>query len=309
MRHLVSILVFGAMLAAAALPVDIDAQAADGGRRLALGRITEEPDRNIARLNAMASYLSGALAPDGIEAVDVTIAETPKKMAELLRKGEVDLFSETASTAIALIEAGLAEPLLREWKKGVPEYRSVIFVRTDGGIRSLTDLRGRKFAFEDPGSTSGYLLPRVAMAAAGLSLEELANPRNNAPADAVGYSFANGEINVVAWVNRGLADAGAISNLDWEDPEKSPERLRKDLTVIHETPPVIRSLMMVRSSLDAATKERLSEVLLQMHEHDEGLAAMKSYFGVSRYDAFDESARANLESVGKFWRVAGVKIE
>lgn len=277
---------------------------ADEGQHLTLGRITQEPGKNVARLNAMAAYLGAMLAPDGISAVRVVIADTPEKMAAMLRNDEVDLFSETPFTALDLMKEGLADPLLREWKKGAAEYRTVIIARRDGDVRSLEDLPGRKFAFEDSGSTSGYFLPRVALEAAGLSLEKLDDPRA-APADgAVGYSFAKGEINVVAWVNRGLADAGAISNLDWENPKKAPERLKESLTIIHETQPIIRSLMMVRRTLDPDMKKRLASVLTRMHETSEGQAALNDYFKVSRYDPLTGQAAVGLETARRIWRQA-----
>lgn len=277
---------------------------ADEERYLTLGRITQEPGKNIDRLNAMAGYLGAMLAPDGITAVRIVIAETPEKMSEMLRNGEVDLFSETPFTALDLMKEGVADPLLREWKKGVAEYHTVIFARRDGGVRTLKDLMGRKFAFEDAGSTSGYFLPRAALKSAGLSLEKLDDPRDTPATDMVGYSFAKGEINIVAWVNRGLADAGAISNLDWEDPGKAPERLKDGLTVIYETPPVIRSLMMVRRTLIPEMKERLASVLMLMHETSEGQAALNGYFKVSRYDRLNGQAAAGLENARQIWRLA-----
>lgn len=283
--------------------VDAPACAAEG-RYLTLGRITDEPGKNIKRLNAMAGYLDTILESDGISAVRIVIAETPQHMATLLRNGEVDLFSETPLAAFELMEAGLAEPLMREWKKGVAEYHSVIIARSHGEVVSLQDLSGRKFAFEDPGSTSGYFLPRMALEAAGLELEELDDPRGTPTGDALGYSFANGEINVVAWVNRGLADAGAISNLDWSDPKKAPPRLKEGLTIIHETQPVIRSLMMVRRTLDADVKKRLITVLAQMHETPEGKTALKSYFKVSRYDRLADDAADGLNNARRMWRQA-----
>ena len=39
-------------------------------------------------------------------------------------------------------------------------YRGQIIARTDSGIESLEDLAGRKFAYVDPASTSGFILPR-----------------------------------------------------------------------------------------------------------------------------------------------------
>lgn len=283
--------------------VDTPVSAAEG-RFLTLGRITQEPDKNVKRLDAMARYLAAILASDGISAVKVAIAESPEQMAGMLRKGEVDLFSETPLAAFGLMEEGLAEPLMREWKKGVAEYHSVIIARSHGAIRSLRDLGGRKFAFEDSGSTSGYFLPRMALEAAGLELEELDNPRATPAGDALGYSFANGEINVVAWVNRGLADAGAISNLDWDNPKKAPPRLKEGLTIIYETQPVIRSLMMVRRTLDADLKKRMESVLAQMHETSEGKAALKTYFKVSRYDRLANDAADGLDNARRIWRQA-----
>jgi phosphonate transport system substrate-binding protein len=274
------------------------------GKQLTLGRITQEPGKNIDRLNGLAEYLSVVLAPNGIASVKIVIAESPDRMGEMLRNGEVDLFSETPFVALDLMEAGLAEPLMREWKKGVAEYHTIIIARGDGEVRSLEDLRGRKVALEDPGSTSGYFLPRAALEAAGLSLEKLDDPRNTVTGDAVGYSFAEGEINIVAWVNRGLADAGAISNLDWENPKKAPAQLKEGLTIIHETQPIIRSLMMVRRTLDAETKERLASVLARMHETSKGKAALEKYFKVTRYDPLTGEAAAGLESARRIWRQA-----
>jgi phosphonate transport system substrate-binding protein len=280
------------------------AGAAETGQRLVLGRISAEPHKHLERLGAMAEYLAPRLVDQGIAGVDVVIADSPARMRSLLEEGKVDLVSETAFMAIDFMDAGVAKPLLREWKKGVAEYHSVIFVRKDSGLRTLSDFVGRKFAFEDPGSTSGYLMPRVALEDAGLHLALLPDPRNPAPDDALGYSFANGEINVVAWVNRGLADGGAVSNLDWDDPETAPAALKDELRVIHETTPVIRSLMLARQSFDDDLCERIAVILESMHESPEGRAVLKKYAKVLRYDRLEGEASRGLEEARSIWRRA-----
>jgi phosphonate transport system substrate-binding protein len=279
--------------------------AADSGQRLVLGRISGEPHKHLDRLQTMADYLAVQLADFGITGVDVLIAESPGRMRSLLQEGKVDLFSETAFVALDFMNNGAAKPLLREWKKGVAEYHSVIIVRKDSGLKTLSDLVGRKFAFEDPGSTSGYLIPRVALEDAGLRLSELPDPRNPVPDGALGYSFALGEINVVAWVNRGLADAGAISNLDWMDPDTAPAGLKNELRVIHETESVIRSLILARQSLDDRLCEQITEILESMHESPEGRAVLSEYFNVARYDRIEGDAMRGLEAARSTWRRVG----
>ncbi|WP_413208318.1 PhnD/SsuA/transferrin family substrate-binding protein [Rhodospirillum sp. A1_3_36] len=54
----------------------------------------------------------------------------------------------------------LAVPL---WN-GAPLYQSYIIGRADGDMASLEDLRGRIFAYSDPDSNSGYLVPRQLLA-------------------------------------------------------------------------------------------------------------------------------------------------
>lgn len=52
-------------------------------------------------------------------------------------------------------------------------YHSIIITRKDSGISSLKEIRDRGFAFTDPKSTSGFLLPMLALKKSGLSLDNL----------------------------------------------------------------------------------------------------------------------------------------
>ncbi len=262
--------------------------------RLVIGRISTNVRKHWPRLEAMASYLTGELADQGITGIDVRLVDTLEEMQELFRAGEVDLASETAFGAIELAQDGLAEMLLREWKSGVSSYSTVIFARRGSGIDSLDDLVGRNFVFEDRGSTSGYLVPRAFMAQAGYDLVEIDDPLAQPPIGSIGYAFAENEENVVSRVVRGFADVGAISNLDWADEDEVSEADRHDLFVVHETDPIIRSIMLVRSSLDPAIKTRLASVLEQMHESEAGLETLREYWKVAKFDRIEGAALDSL---------------
>lgn len=67
---------------------------------------------------------------------------------------------------------GAVEPLwvARESDGGI-SYIAVMVVRSDSGITSLEQLRGKSLAWADPNSTSGYLVPRSELRAAGIGTE------------------------------------------------------------------------------------------------------------------------------------------
>src|SRR5690606_736281 len=52
-------------------------------------------------------------------------------------------------------------------------YWAVIVTRTDSPIQTIEDLRGKRFAWVDSSSTSGYLFPRSMIQAKGLKLDDL----------------------------------------------------------------------------------------------------------------------------------------
>jgi len=54
---------------------------------------------------------------------------------------------------------------------GSTGYHSIGFARVDSDIASLDDMEGRVFAFGDPNSTSGYLIPSIQIPRAGYSME------------------------------------------------------------------------------------------------------------------------------------------
>lgn len=296
-RHARTLRVLVSMVIAGLLAIASPHAAADESNRIVLGRISEKPRNHFERMRALADYLAEHLAPDGVTGVDVVLVDNLEEMRGLMASGRVDLISETAFMALDLVDAGVAELMLREWKQGVAEYHTLFFARADSGLKDIADLPGHSIAFEDPGSTSAYLIPRVTLELAGIDLVPMGSRGDVVPEGAVGYAFAEGEANVVAWVHRGLTDAGVVSNLDWENDDETPAFLKDDLIVIHETPPIIRSLVLVRSGLVPELKARLSEILQGMHETEAGRRTLRSYFDVSRYDRIDEAALDGLETV------------
>lgn len=85
----------------------------------------------------------------------------------------------------------------------VPGYFSLLFTVKGSGIRTIADLEGRSFAFTDPASTSGYLIPATTL----LLGAELESPA--ALEDYAQVVFAGNHPSAVLSVANGTTDAGA----------------------------------------------------------------------------------------------------
>ena len=92
-------------------------------------------------------------------------------------------------------------------------YHSIGFARTDSGIASLDDMKGKVFAFGDPNSTSGYLVPSVEIPAAIDATMQSGDYFGE-------VRFVGGHEQTIVAVANGDVDAGvtwADGQGDWED--------------------------------------------------------------------------------------------
>lgn len=284
-----------------ALPSDgqPDANAVGAGRNqtLVIGKVTDDPKKQYKRLKAMADYAVAHMGDLGIRQSQVLFAKNNAIMIRYLRQGKIDWVTETPFSAVQFVEKGSAEILLRRWKKGVAQYHTIMFARKDRHIESLADLRGKTIAFEDPGSTTAFLLPAATLIKEGIPLVQLATPREKPPADMVGYIFAKSEVNAPAWVYRGIVDAGAFSNLDWDDSDRMIASWKKEIQIFHRTDPIPRALELVPRDLNPEIKARLKSVLLKAHEDPEAKKALKAYKKTTRFDEMNQGMLESMDQI------------
>lgn len=109
--------------------------------------------------------------------------------------------------------------------------------------------------------------------------------------------FARSESNIATWVHKRLVDAGSVSNLDWDDPQRIPASYRKDLRIIDESPEYPRALEMVRGDLDARVRARLHEVLAEAGNDPDAREALLQFFSTTRFLEIDDATRASLRGL------------
>lgn len=162
--------------------------------------------------------------------------------------------------------------------EGAPLYRSYIIAHRDSSIASLAELKGRVFAFSDPDSNSGYLVPQAMLARGGH------RPESFFRLSFFTYSHAE----TIEAVAEGLAEGGAVDSYVWEYLHKT----RPDLTA--RTRVILRSEtfgfppLVARLGLEPKLRDRVAEALIDMRENAEGRLLLAE-FALDRFGQFPES--------------------
>jgi len=265
-------------------------------KTLTLGLVSTAAPREIEEhFREFVLYLSRRYHSAADAGGKVTVVGSLAELAKLLEQRQVDFYLESPYPTYVVNQVhGAGRLLLRRWKSGMAEYRSLIATRKDSGITRVDQLRGRLIAFEDPESTSGYFLPKFFLQRNGFKLAPA--PALNAPVPAaeVGYTFAQSGDKVLELIFAGQVAAGAISD---DDFGRLDERRKAALTIIGQTDLLPRHLVSVRKGMTADAAERLSRILQSMHENKEGEAILLKSDNTTRFDVLpggEEAMRRRL---------------
>jgi phosphonate transport system substrate-binding protein len=190
-----------------------------------------------------------------------------------------------------------------------PYYRSEIIVPTASGITTIADLRGKRFAFVDPASTSGYLFPLAALKKAGYD-----------PAKFFGQTvFAGSHNNVVLAVYQGRVDGGAAYDDVRADVQKNLPDVMQKVKVIWYSSPIPNDTVSFRRDLPPDVKDKVTNALLRFSQTPAGLDALKSLYGIEAladYHLLVTKYKVNTPTLDAFYnpvrdvaRYAGINLE
>lgn len=225
----------------------------------------------------------------------VIIVSSLPELAKLLEQRKIDFFMESPYPTYVVNQVhGAGRLLLRRWKSGMAEYRSLIATSKESGINRLDNLRGKIIGFEDPESTSGYFLPKFFLQRNGFKLTQAARPDAQVPATEIGYVFANSIDNLFDLIFAKQVAAGTISDDDFAmlDGEK-----KANLNILAQTELLPRHLVSVRKDMTAESAERLARLLQSMHEDNEGRKILQNTDNTTKFDPLpggEEAMRRRL---------------
>jgi phosphonate transport system substrate-binding protein len=256
-------------------------------KTISLGIVSKVSQKEIeAHYRDFVGYLARKLAAVPNIEGKVVIASTPADLAKLLEEQKVDFYMESAYPTYVINDVeGAGKLLLRRWQRGKPEYQSLIFTKRSSGVNHLEDFRGKVIVFEDPESTSGYLLPKFFLLRHGFKLAEKNRIDAGVAPEEIGYVFASSQQKLVDLVLSQQAAGGAFSD---DDYAKLEEKAKADVSVLAQTERLPRHLVSIRKAMPLVLADRLRMILLAMSEDEEGRRILQKTGETTKFDMLPE---------------------
>ncbi len=230
---------------------------------------SSDPDKLLAVMQELGGYLTEKLG----EPVNVVITRDYSETAARLGEGSLDLAWLGALNYVQVVDEVpgtryLATYVNRSVATGIvaPYYHSVVVVAANSGIDTLADLKGKRFAFTDPGSTSGYAYPSYLLRKSGI------DPNH----DLAKVFFLKRHDRIVEALLSGAVDAGALADDVYYGIR---ERYGDALKVIAQSDPIPMVAVVASRRLDAKIAARVQEALAALPPDHPFCRKMREVFG------------------------------
>ncbi|MBK8976145.1 MAG: PhnD/SsuA/transferrin family substrate-binding protein [Planctomycetes bacterium] len=198
-----------------------------------------------------------------------------------LVRGEIDFARfGPASYVLAKQENPRLQLVAMEHVGGEKIFYGMIVVRADSAIRTLADLRGKRFAFGDPTSTIGCYLAQEQLLGAGLHASDLAS-----------FEFLSRHDSVFKAVEKGEFDAGSLKEGTFEKLNVDSRALRVLVRFPNVTKPWI-----ARAGLERSVVAGLGAALRSIVDRETLEALNVDGFTTAEDSDFDIIRRAMLKS-------------
>ena len=187
--------------------------------------------------------------------------------------------------AIELLDHGYAEPLVVPAREGDSTYHSAIIARP-GAVTKIKDLEGRRVAWVSPDSASGYIVPRVFIAAAGHDIRKFFGSE----------VFLHDHRAVVEAVARGEVDCGAtycslhpngqVESGSWLNDEGARARPVQEVATFG---PIPGDAFVASTSVPAHARLAVTRFLLDATNDDQILTKLlrTKFLRIATHDHFD----------------------
>lgn len=243
---------------------------------------TDEARRNMTEF----AMLVGARA-----GVDIAVSPLGSyhRVTQLIHKGKLDLAWVSPIPYIALVRNDSVVPLVSPFRGGV-NYHGAIIVSAKTNVGDLATLKGKTAAWVDRYSATGFVVPRIELAKAGLDVKNaFKSQRFYGSHEAVARAVSTGVADFGATFVR-LAPNGAVIGGPWSGAPGLEASLRIFATFGAIPPDVIAATPKLHPDI----RERIRGALLSIANDARGKDLLNAVFGA---EALREASTDGYESL------------
>lgn len=219
-------------------------------------------------------------------------------VVEALGTARADIAALSTFAYILAREKYEAEAKLTVVRYGSTTYQGQIISRKDGPIQKVEDIAGKKMAFVDPASTSGYLLPLKMLREKKIEPSETVFGMKH---DTVVSMVYQGQVEVGATFYSPKAD-GAIQDARRLVLTQYPD-VEEKIQILALTDPIPNDAIVFRKDMDPALVDTVMQGLQRYIRSDEGKDALGKLYGITDFqpttDKEYDGVRQLLSTVGK----------
>jgi phosphonate transport system substrate-binding protein len=231
------------------------------------------------------AYLEKALG----RPVTLIIPTNYNATVEALGNDSLDLAYLGGLTFVKAQERYGAIPLVQ--READRQFHALFITQANSPIRDLKDLKGKAFAFGDINSTSGHLMPYLALQNVGI----------DADSD-LKFRYTGSHAATIKAVESGAVDAGACDETVYKEMTQDGKAAADKLRVFYTTAPFVDYVWAARAGLDKQSQEAIVKAFtdLKPHQNDDILAILRGEKFVRADNAEYDDIRATARRLKLF---------
>jgi len=252
-------------------------------------RVTTIPEEaateQVRKFTPLANYLEKAL---GMKVEFTPVSDYPAAVETLVNK-KVDLvwFGGFTFVQANLRSGGKVVPLAQ--REEDTRFQSVFISKTDSGIKSLADMKGKQVSFGSQSSTSGHLMPRSFLLQANINPEK----------DFRRIAYSGAHDATIASVVSGKVDAAALDITVWKKFVNENKVDTNAVNVFFTTPGYFNYNWSVHADMPAAMQAKVKAALLALDPANPEHAEILKLNRATRYIATTPDNYKGLEAAAR----------
>ena len=256
-------------------------------------RVTTIPEEaateQVRKFTPLANYLEKRL---GMKVEFTPVSDYPAAVEALVNK-KVDLvwFGGFTHVQAQIRSGGKIVPIAQRVED--TKFQSVFIAKTDSGIKTLADMKGKQISFGSQSSTSGHLMPRSNLLAAGINPEK----------DFRRIAYSGAHDATIASVVSGKVDAAALDITVWRKFVSENKVDTKAVDVFFTTPPFFNYNWSVHADMPADLREKVKQALLDI---DPATPEGKEILQLNRATRYIPTSPENYKGLETAGRSAGL---